>query len=444
MKNNTETIEFSNVTLFPKKSTFLGLLLTTLLVLSITFIIFLTWTTLVEIEEVHFPAIERSAINVRLVNLIDYQFDLAFKTKSKKIVLDLKLNFDSLEQNFKSLSLDKSDSDEEIFKNGKRVITLLNRGKWQEAQSFIEENKFEQKLEDFSFRIFDQTEDMADSRDKNSLRIKSFIDRTIIFSLLIFLFIIYVIIKIYRGYSLNLKERLYAEDKAKQLSKQRKSLIHVLCHDLGNPVSAIHGLIEVAHLIPEKERATILDTIKDNTQVALDIIELTRKMQAIETGKLSLELTPTSFDASLKKSIGILKERIGAKNIEINLLYNPEIKILADETTLVNSILNNILTNSIKFSNDDSKIDISSSEKEEYVEITIRDYGIGMPEHILENVFSETVETSRAGTNGEAGTGFGMPLVKKFIEAYEGHIEIHSSTTGEQKGTISILTFKKA
>jgi signal transduction histidine kinase len=440
-----EELNFKNVSLFPKKTSLIGVILSgCVIALSIT-VGFLMWNSLQEIEETHFPAIERSAINVRLVNLIDYQFNLALQTVNKRVIDDLSLNFDSLEQNFDAFNTQKEMiKDKEMFLFGKEIIDLLKKKRTKDAKNLLDKSNFFNKLENFSNQIFDHTEEMAEKRDENSLRIKSLIDKLIYLSIFISLFIIYLITKVYSGYNANLTQRLYAEEKAKKLSKQRTSLIQVLCHDLGNPISAIHGLIQIAHILPEVEKKNMISTISENTQVALDIIELTKKMQAIESGKLEMELVPISMKSAIEKSIFILKDRVLSKKITFEFRYNEDAKILADETSLVNSILNNILTNCVKFSDHDSKIYISSSETDSEFTLSIKDSGLGMPKELLENLFSETAETSRPGTDGEQGTGFGMPLVKKFIEAYEGRIEVISSTDGETKGTTSILTFKKA
>ena len=438
-------IQFNNVALFPKKSSFFGLTLTIVLIIISSILISTMWSTLKEIEETHFPAVERSAINVRLINLVNYQFDLALKTQNEKVVEDLKLNFDSLVQNYNALPMDqggKNAQTQKLFSEGQTLINFLREKNWGQAFELANKIKFKERIEDFSFLIFDHTEEMAKQRDQKSQQIESFIQKTLIFSFFIFVFMIYTLIRIYKGYAFNLRERLFAEAKAKQLSRQRKSLIHVLCHDLGNPVSAIFGLIDVAHILPEKEKAGMLNEIKENAKISLDIIELTRKMQALESGKISLDLNPILFHEAIEKSLIILKERLESKKIDLQLNYQKDLKVIADETSLVNSILNNILTNSIKFSSHQAKIEITSEVKEDQTLITIRDYGIGMSEELLQNVFDETAETSRKGTDGEEGTGFGMPLVKKFIEAYGGQIQMLSSTAPEDHGTTTILTFQ--
>jgi signal transduction histidine kinase len=65
-------------------------------------------------------------------------------------------------------------------------------------------------------------------------------------------------------------------------------------------------------------------------------------------------------------------------------------------------------------------IDIKIQESKEQVLITIQDYGLGMPESIRENLFDATKKTTRLGTAGERGTGFGMPIVKSYVEKLGG------------------------
>ena len=79
------------------------------------------------------------------------------------------------------------------------------------------------------------------------------------------------------------------------------------------------------------------------------------------------------------------------------------------------------------------------------VSLIIEDQGIGMPKSLLKNVFSSTHSTSRAGTKGEKGTGFGMPIVKKVVECYGAEIQVFSQTVDDNKtnhGTRFVIKFK--
>jgi signal transduction histidine kinase len=100
------------------------------------------------------------------------------------------------------------------------------------------------------------------------------------------------------------------------------------------------------------------------------------------------------------------------------------------------------MTNAIKFSFPGGNIDITAKRNEGMVRLSIRDYGMGMEASLVEKVFSPGKQTTRVGTEGESGTGFGMPLVKKFITAYEGNIEVFSrdiNDDNENHGTEIVL-----
>ena len=402
------------------------------------------WGTLKKIDEHHFPMIERSAINVRLVNLINYQFKIATEQRNSDVVQDLQINYTSLVQNFESLSENKElsiEDSEKLFKDGEEIISLLKDKKWKAAREFIVNKKFFEKLEDFSFAIYDSTENLAEQRDESSAKILNRIRQVVIISTITILFLIFLIRRVYAGYSENLEKRITAEERAKTLSKQRETLIHVLCHDLGNPVSAIFGLTEAAHLLDDEAKKNIINTIKDNAKESLDIIELTRKMQALETGKLAVEMQELSLLNCVQKSASILKQKFDVKKLELQINIDETLKVRVEETSFIHSILNNILTNSIKFSHQGDKIEVFSKKSEDGIELIIQDFGVGIPEDILSVLFSETEQTSRTGTDGEVGTGFGMPLVKKFMNAYGGEIIVESSTNSPDSGTKTTLVF---
>ena len=88
--------------------------------------------------------------------------------------------------------------------------------------------------------------------------------------------------------------------------------------------------------------------------------------------------------------------------------------------------MNNVFTNALKFSPRDGVIYITANKQDGLVNLSICDNGIGIPESLLANLFDYGKMISRPGTEGESGTGFGMSLMKKFVEAFGGEIEVLS------------------
>ncbi|MDH5681408.1 MAG: hybrid sensor histidine kinase/response regulator [Spirochaetota bacterium] len=231
-------------------------------------------------------------------------------------------------------------------------------------------------------------------------------------------------------------------DELLALNREKKELIHMLCHDLTNPISFIQ---EVLHM--EKDDPNILTDMKDSIRISmdnsLDMIDLVRTMLALQDGKIQIETSNHHLIKLINESRQILQTRLEEKNISLNIQVDPSIEVNVDKASFINSVLNNLLTNAIKFSYRDSHIDLTAGVKDDLVFFSVRDYGIGIPETLLNDLFNLNKTTSRIGTNGESGTGYGMPLVKKFIESYGGQIDIQSpagDTDSERQGTKVNLT----
>ncbi|MCB1179044.1 MAG: hybrid sensor histidine kinase/response regulator [Leptospiraceae bacterium] len=217
-------------------------------------------------------------------------------------------------------------------------------------------------------------------------------------------------------------------------------LIRVLLHDIANPLSGIKGIVDIGQENPAilEKGSKILATAVDN---CFAIINNVRKMRALDDGKSSLTISPNKLDSMIKESLLIFQTKLLDKMLKVNVNIDSDLEAILDRDLFINSVFNNLLTNAIKFSPKNSSIDIEAKKVGEKVEFLVKDYGIGIPEEILVNLFAFNKSTSRKGTNGESGTGYGMPIVKKIVEMFEGEIHIESSEN-PPSGTIIKLILK--
>jgi two-component system, sensor histidine kinase and response regulator len=238
--------------------------------------------------------------------------------------------------------------------------------------------------------------------------------------------------------------RTHLELKAKEKVLEEKSetireLLRMLLHDISNPLTGLKGVIDIC-----MEDPSFFEESKDLLNASLsgcfDIIRSVREMYSLEDGKKILEIKSVDLENVLKRVLLILHNVLKEKNIKVTCKLAKNSIFLADEASFSNSVFSNLLTNAIKFSNPNSEIIIESQKIDKVIIISIQDYGIGIPPRILENLFNFQAPTSRLGTMGEKGTGYGMPLVKKLIEAYGGKIAIESYEDG--RGTKVFVTLK--
>ena len=225
-------------------------------------------------------------------------------------------------------------------------------------------------------------------------------------------------------------EKSLVEVKAREAEKLQK-LVAILCHDIANPLNVILGQSYIAQKKQYSGEKLLLswEKIKRASNIAVEIIQNVRDMEAIRTGKLNLKIGIVSINEAFENAEFIFEKQLENKKISlIGNLKGADEKFLvkAEKISFFNNIINNIISNAIKFSNQGDTIEFHAYKEEQYIRIEIRDHGIGMPKELCEQIFNEDSKTSRPGTMGEKGTGFGMPLAKSFVHVFSGKIQVES------------------
>ena len=235
-------------------------------------------------------------------------------------------------------------------------------------------------------------------------------------------------------------------------------LIQILCHDIANPLNNIqlaNYLIEEQSetlALSDKQKADLLyliNQIEKGSVIIDSIIKNVRKIESLENGKMKLTLTRLNIENEITKSREAFSETLKNKDIQLNFNSNlsPQSFFMGDPNGFGPNILNNIISNAIKFSHKGSSIDITATEEENEIHLEIRDHGIGMSKDMLNQLFLEGEQTTRQGTQGEKGTGFGMPLVKTCMNYHDAKISVESNVIDlfpKEHGTTFHLYLKKA
>ncbi len=232
-----------------------------------------------------------------------------------------------------------------------------------------------------------------------------------------------------------------------------KNLVYILCHDLANPLCLIqstsHFLARKGEMTPEQASES-WKRVANASDLLAEMLDHVREMRAIDSGKVTIKLTPVPLIETLNEVLSHNKSKISDKGLTVDMEAPKgleEIRVLAEPRGLKTVILSNLLTNAIKFSYPKSPIQIRIEQQENQVKLFIKDRGIGIPEKIKNEIFEDNKVTTRTGTGGEVGTGFGMPLVQAYVHSFEGSIEIDSQPEEDHPddhGTTFIVTLLKA
>ncbi|MEN2283223.1 ATP-binding protein [Algoriphagus sp. SE2] len=233
--------------------------------------------------------------------------------------------------------------------------------------------------------------------------------------------------------------------KLEVINEEKNKLFSILSHDLKTPISSVKELLELEEkglLDEEEQKAARKLLIKQVSETDEMLRKLLRWSHAQLEGIIT-KRTPTNLSEIIKEQIGQFDYQTATKNITIDSSSISDLTLLNVDPQQVRIILQNCLQNAIKFSNPNSKITLWSSENEQegFINLHIKDEGIGISEEKIEEIYSQAVRVkSTEGTQKEKGTGLGLKLVRQFMEKNNGRFIIKSKPN---EGSEIILSFEK-
>ncbi len=231
-----------------------------------------------------------------------------------------------------------------------------------------------------------------------------------------------------------------AADRQRRERESKETLLRILCHDIANNLN----IIRMSTATPNAGDKA-MNYIRGAAESIIEIVDTVRSMTALEDGKLTVRLEPVDLHAAIRRVLSDLDKKAAQKKIRM-IYEEPEhaVAVMAHRVYLEQTVLANILSNAVKFTPPNGVIRIRIASKPDTVTVTVRDNGVGIEGDLLPHVFDPGKHTSRTGTDGEPGTGFGLPLAKKFVEAFGGTIQVETATEGPEQGTTFIMTFRSA
>ncbi len=227
------------------------------------------------------------------------------------------------------------------------------------------------------------------------------------------------------------------------LNHEKDEIFDIASHDLKNPLTSIILTASIVenHFgdMPDEKIARFLQQIRESAERMKEIISKLLDLNAIEAGKINLEIKPIDLDSTIRSLIDNYAERARMKQISIH--YEPpttRCMIQADKGFL-HQIFDNILSHAIKYSPIEADVFVRLSATNNSVCCEIQDTGPGLTHEDKQKLFHKFARLSAKPTGGEQSTGLGLSIVKKLVQTMEGTVWAESEGTG--KGTRFFVKF---
>ncbi len=209
-----------------------------------------------------------------------------------------------------------------------------------------------------------------------------------------------------------------------EMNQMKNRILSVLGHDLRSPLTSILGFIHILQLseIKDPDLNEVVKHLKTDTEMTLKTLENILAWSRLQMQEKSLHQTVIELVPFIEELMALFESSARLKQIELQVECPTDAKIFADEHQLT-SIISNLITNALKFSRPQSKIEIIVQQEDvEGLILIVRDEGVGISDEVLKNLNSKDSRISFKGTNGEIGTGIGLKLVKEFAHMNGGEL----------------------
>lgn len=270
-----------------------------------------------------------------------------------------------------------------------------------------------------------QNREFVNSVGKSTQNIQTILYILIVLAFLLVSYIIYLTFMVFKFQ----KNIISLNEKITKESIEKDKFYSILSHDLMNPFNILLGfssmLDESIKNNNQKETKEYADIIRTSGKQIHQLLQNLLTWSRVRNGRIEFAPQWIDFNDIVMDCNAILSPVAANKEIKIQWRVDQHIQIYLDKN-MINSVIQNLTTNAIKFSKRQSEIEITAIAEKEWLNITIQDHGVGMSQEKLDSLFRIDKSQSTKGTENENGSGLGLILCKEFIEKHAGIIEVKS------------------
>jgi signal transduction histidine kinase len=229
-----------------------------------------------------------------------------------------------------------------------------------------------------------------------------------------------------------ISERRRIEHALKDADRHKDEFLAMLAHELRNPLAPIRNAVQIMRTKPlaDPQLAWTRDVIERQlghlTRLVDDLLDVSR----ITRGKINVACDSLRVETLIERALETVHPLISEKHHELKVELPPSGFTVEGDLTRLTQVIGNILANAAKYTDPRGQIALRVREDGPFVEIRVRDNGIGIPADVLPRVFDLFTQVDRAAQRAAGGLGIGLALVRNLVEIHGGTVSAHSEGVG--------------
>lgn len=226
-----------------------------------------------------------------------------------------------------------------------------------------------------------------------------------------------------------------------QALKEQDDYIAMLVHDIRAPLSVVKGAVDIilheSKNLSQEDVTKLLNQVKDTADDLLVLVNDILDVSKIEAGKFELKKVPSDLNLILQSTADKFLSISNQGNIKILTELDSSLPKVTMDPDKIERVLNNLLSNSLKFTPDGGSIRVISKIDNNIVKVSIADTGIGVSDAMKSKLFHKFVQAGKTSKSEGKGTGLGLTVSKEIVELHKGKIWIEDN---KPTGSIFIFT----
>jgi signal transduction histidine kinase len=228
-------------------------------------------------------------------------------------------------------------------------------------------------------------------------------------------------------------DRVDASDERKQGDRLKDEFVATVSHELRTPLTSIAGSLGLilggaAGQLPQPA-LRLLTIAHNNSQRLVRLINELLDMEKLQSGQSRLDIQVVEFRSLVAQAVEEVRGFADGYNVEIRVTEAAAGHVKADADRLV-QVVTNLLSNAIKFSPAGAAVDVAVAATADSLQLSVRDYGRGIPPELKPRIFQKFAQASSAATRNTSGTGLGLSITREIVSRLGGSIGFEDAPGG--------------
>jgi len=208
--------------------------------------------------------------------------------------------------------------------------------------------------------------------------------------------------------------------------KLRQNLVADAVHELRTPLSNIRGYLEAIRDGVIKPDTDAIRSLNEEASLLSQLVDDLQELSFADAGELKLVCQSVDIADLISQTVSTMQTRIATKEVSVSIDLPDKLPPVNIDSQRISQVLRNLLENAVAHSAKDGAITVTARQQDDWVEVAVTDTGEGIPAEDLANIFERFYRVDKSRTRTTGGSGLGLTIAKRLVEAHGGRIEVQS------------------